>query len=172
MVARRDVLALPQRVVDELIAHARAVEPNEACGLVAGDLGRGRGTTFHPARNALGSPYRFDVHPEDLVRILDHIERAGLDLVAIFHSHPRSPAIPSALDRREARDPVPNLICGAGGDGPAVLRAWRIDGSDAVEIALRIEPDQQSEARLSSTRRSTGSRTRSMAHELSSLPDR
>ena len=135
VVPGRDVVALRQWVADELVAHALSVAPNEACGLIAGDRLGGFGTTFHPARNALASPYRFDLHPEDLVRILDDIERAGLDLVAIFHSHPRSRAVPSALDRREARYPVPYLIYGAGDAGQPLLRAWRIEGSE-VSVTL------------------------------------
>jgi proteasome lid subunit RPN8/RPN11 len=162
-------------VNNAILAHASAEAPNEACGLVAGQRGSNRGTVFHPARNELASPYRFDVHPADLVRILDDIDRAGHELVAIFHSHPCSAAAPSALDRREARYAVPHLIAGkeGGDDGPRTLRAWQIEGSSVQELEIRvIESDQQSVAWVSSTCRATGSRTMSTAHEPSSLPER
>ena len=167
--------SISSSVIDTILAHAWAESPNEACGLVAGERGSNRGTVFHAARNALASPYRFDVHPADLVRILDEIDRAGHELVAIFHSHPRSAAAPSALDRREARYAVPHLIAGieGGDDAPRTLRAWQIEGSSALELEVRvIETDQQSVARVSSTRRATGSSTISTAHEPSSLPER
>jgi [CysO sulfur-carrier protein]-S-L-cysteine hydrolase len=130
-------LTLPRSVVDALLEHARAEAPNEACGLLAGDAGRGTGSAFHPARNALASPYRFDVDPGDLVRVLDEIHGAGLDLVAIFHSHPRSPAVPSALDRREASYRVSQLIVSLQGDEPEV-RAWWLEDDGSRELRLLI----------------------------------
>ena len=91
-----------------MLAHARAELPNEACGLLSGSLADGAATAFHPARNAEASPLRYSVHPDDLVRIVFAIEDGGDDLVAIFHSHTRSPAIPSATDRRAAMYPTPS----------------------------------------------------------------
>jgi len=122
--------------------HARAELPNEACGLLSGSLEDGRATTFHPARNAEASPLRYNVHPEDLVRITFAIEDAGGELVAIFHSHTRSTAVPSATDRRSAMypDAVYLLASLADPDAPPAraLRAWRIHGGQAFEVELSI----------------------------------
>src|SRR3989442_15095228 len=98
-------VALSHAVAEQLMAHARAQLPNEACGLLAGSLASGRAITYHRARNAEASPLRYSVHPEDLVRITFAIEDAGQELVAIFHSHTHSPASPSATDRRAAMYP-------------------------------------------------------------------
>ena len=57
----------------------------------------GGATAYHPARNAEASPLRYTVHPDDLLRITLAIDDAGEDLLAIFHSHTRSPAVPSAV---------------------------------------------------------------------------
>ena len=88
-------LTLPAALAEEVMQHARADLPNEACGLLAGSVAAGLGRRFHPARNVEASPLRYNVHPEDLVRITFAIEDAGEELVAIFHSHTRSPAVPS-----------------------------------------------------------------------------
>lgn len=130
-------LWIPERVADELVAHARAVLPNEACGLLAGDPATGRATTYHPARNAHASPLRYDVHPEDLVRIVFAIEATGGELIAIFHSHTGTPAVPSAADLRGAAYPVFHLLAGMAGAEPE-LRAWRIESGGASEVPLRI----------------------------------
>lgn len=138
-----DGLRLPGRVADEMLSHARAELPNEACGLLAGDLASGRATAFHPARNAEASPLRYNVHPDDLVRIVLGIEDAGEDLVAIFHSHTRSPAVPSATDRRAAQYPDAFYVLAtlANADAPpaSALRAWRIIGGQSFEVPLRID---------------------------------
>ncbi len=135
-------LALPPSVADELMRHARAELPNEACGLLSGSLGNGLATRFHPARNVEASPLRYNVHPEDLVRITFAIEDAGEELVAIFHSHTRSPAVPSATDRSTAMYPDPFYVLASLSEPdvppPRALRAWRIYRGQAFEVPLTI----------------------------------
>ncbi len=135
-------LAVPRSVAEEMLAHARGELPNEACGLLAGSLADGATTAFHPARNAEASPLRYSVHPDDLVRIVFSIEDAGQDLVAIFHSHTRSPAVPSATDRRAAMYPDAFYVLATLADPDASpdrsLRAWRIHGGQAFEVPLTV----------------------------------
>jgi proteasome lid subunit RPN8/RPN11 len=134
---------MPPALADEVLAHARAELPNEACGLLSGSLADGRATRFHPARNVDASPLRYNVHPEDLVRITFAIEDDGEELVAIFHSHTRSAAVPSATDRRTAMYPDPFYLLAslAKPDAPpaSVLRAWRIVDGEAMEVPIHFE---------------------------------
>ena len=135
-------LLLPAALADELTLHARAELPNEACGLLSGSLATGRAIRFHPTRNAEASPLRYNVHPEDLVRITFAIEETGEELVAIFHSHTRSAAVPSATDRRTAMYPDPFYLLASLADPDApparALRAWKIHRGQAFEVPLTI----------------------------------
>jgi [CysO sulfur-carrier protein]-S-L-cysteine hydrolase len=135
-------LTLPQAVADQLLEYGRAELPNEACGLLSGSLATGLARHFHPARNVEASPLRYNVHPEDLVRITFEIEDAGEELVAIFHSHTRSAAIPSATDRRTAMYPDPFYLLASLADPDAppasALRAWRIYRGQTFEVPLTI----------------------------------
>ncbi len=136
-------LTIPRAVADALLKHARAELPNEACGLLAGSLTDGAAVAYYPARNSEASPLRYNVHPEDLVRIVFAIEEAGEDLVAIFHSHTRSPAVPSATDRRTAQYPgvfylLATLANSTAGPERA-LRAWRIHGGQTFEVRVTID---------------------------------
>ena len=133
---RPALLELSADLAGAVIDHARAELPNEACGLLAGAVDLA--TTFHPARNALGSPRRFDLHPEDLVRIMFEMEAAGDELVAIFHSHTRGPAVPSATDVRSAEYRVPYLIASLDAGAEPVLRAWWIASGEVAEIPVRV----------------------------------
>lgn len=136
-----DGLTVPLTLAEELLRHARAEIPNEACGLLAGDAETGIVTAYHPARNADASPYVYTVHPDDLVRIVLGIEDAGEDLVAIFHSHTHSPAVPSLTDRRQARYPAIYLLATLSDEDatPAEsLRAWRIEGGESREVPLEL----------------------------------
>lgn len=133
---------IPTGVAEEVLTHARLELPNEACGLLSGSLPDALVTRFHPARNEDASPLRYNVDPEDLVRITLAIEQAGEELVAIFHSHTRSAAVPSATDRRGAMfpDAFHMIATLARPDAPAAsaLRAWRIFRGQAFEVPLAI----------------------------------
>lgn len=136
-----DGLSMSLTLAEELLRHARAEVPNEACGLLAGELAAGTASAYHPARNADASSYVYTVHPDDLVRIVFGIEDAGQDLVAIFHSHTHTPAVPSPTDRRQARYPVVYLIATLSDPdaSPAeCLRAWRISDGESREVALEL----------------------------------
>ena len=72
--------------------HARAEEPNEACGLVA--FRDGTAERYLPAHNAAASPYRFELETDPQNWFL---EDEGYEL-AVFHSHLSSPPRPSRTD--------------------------------------------------------------------------
>src|SRR5215217_3790639 len=63
---------LPPSLVEAIVALARAEQPNEACGLIIGDrpaAAGGRALRFVPTRNKAASPLRYEIHPEDLLRL-------------------------------------------------------------------------------------------------------
>lgn len=136
-------LTITPAVAAQLMAHALAELPNEACALLSGSLSLHAATDVHPARNSEASPLRYNVDPEDLVRITYAIEDAGQDLVGIFHSHTRSPAVPSATDRRTAQYPdvfyVLATLADLSASPASALRAWRIHGGQSFEVPLSVE---------------------------------
>ncbi len=135
-------LIISSALAQQMVEHARSELPNEACGLLAGSLSEGRASAFHATRNAEASPLRYNVHPDDLVRVILAIEDGGEDLVAIFHSHTRSPAVPSATDRRTAQYPDAFYVLATLADPAAAvsdsLRAWRIRDGESTEVPIRI----------------------------------
>lgn len=166
-------LVISSALVDEVMAHARIELPNEACGLLSGR--RDRAAAFHAARNIEASPFGFEMDAGDLARILDGIERNGLELVAIFHSHPRSPAVPSTRDIGESRYPVIQLLVSLSAPGTVpreALRAWRITGGTCSEVPLLVEPGQQPLADRSTSEPARASMSSSTAHDPSSPPER
>ena len=135
-------LIISSALAQQMVEHARSELPNEACGLLAGSLSEGRASAFHATRNAEASSLRYNVHPDDLVRVIFGIEDDGEDLVAIFHSHTRSPAVPSATDRRTAQYPDAFYVLATLADPAAAvsdsLRAWRIRDGESTEVPIRI----------------------------------
>jgi [CysO sulfur-carrier protein]-S-L-cysteine hydrolase len=128
---------IAQDFLDEIVAHAREEAPNECCGLIAG--ADGRATRVHRARNEFSSPMRFNVHPQDLIRITTEIEDSGEELAGIYHSHPRSEAYPSQTDINLAANwPDPLwLICSLASSEP-VVRAFSISEGQVEEVELDV----------------------------------
>lgn len=128
-------MRISRKLIDDVIAHAREVAPNECCGLIGG--ADGRATTVYRARNEFESPLRYNVHPQDLLRITNEISARGEDLAAIYHSHTRSEAYPSQTDINLAAnwpDPV-YLICSLARPRPDV-RGFAIRDGAVEEVEL------------------------------------
>ena len=85
-------MVIPAEVRSALVEHAEAERPNEACGVVL--FRDGAAERYVPAENAAASPYRFEMRADPEVWFL---EDEGYEL-AVFHSHPASPARPSRTD--------------------------------------------------------------------------
>jgi proteasome lid subunit RPN8/RPN11 len=129
---------LPRALWRQMIEQARAEAPYEACGLVAGDA-QGRALRYHPMRNAAGRLDWFEPDPLELLRLTMALEDAGETLWGIYHSHPRSPARPSASDIAGAQYPDSLYLIGSLLD-PArpVIRAFRIVDGRVTEVRLEV----------------------------------
>jgi proteasome lid subunit RPN8/RPN11 len=79
--------------------------------------------------------------PEDQLKAFYWLEEHGLDLLAIFHSHPSGPSHPSATDLAEFAYPgVLYLIWSPGIHGPDwQLHAFRLEGR--TYTIIDIAPD-------------------------------
>lgn len=129
-------ISIPVTMKNEMIRHARAELPYEACGIIAGVSGEGA-TRFYPARNELQSETRYNIAPEDLYRILMELEDEGLDVWGIFHSHPATPAYPSATDLKQSNYPdTYYLIASFIDPGNPELRAFKIDEEEIEEVEM------------------------------------
>jgi proteasome lid subunit RPN8/RPN11 len=119
--------------IDEIIAHAREDAPDECCGLIAGRDGRSE--RVFRMNNAAHSPLRFEVAPLEVMKTLEAIDEAGLEVGGLYHSHTRTAPYPSQTDvtYAEAWPGTPWLIVGLA-NGDAEVRTYRIDGADISEL--------------------------------------
>lgn len=129
------MLRIPNSFVEAIVEQARAEYPNEACGLLAGS--DGGATKRFPMTNAERSPVIYRMEPAEQLRVFREIEQEGLDLVAIYHSHTRSPAYPSATDVSLAYYPEAVYLIVSLADPQAPdLRGFRIVDGKVSEVEL------------------------------------
>jgi proteasome lid subunit RPN8/RPN11 len=124
---------ISRALFDDVIAHARADAPNECCGYM-----RLKDMTVDEvfrADNLRKSPYGYEIDPKSLLAA-NELDDAGFN-VAIYHSHPRSPAEPSQTDINLAHYPhwlyvIVSLA------GEPEMRAWRIADGRVEEEPVEI----------------------------------
>jgi [CysO sulfur-carrier protein]-S-L-cysteine hydrolase len=133
--------ALTAGLVQAIVDQARAEDPNEACGLIVGDRPAaegGRALRYEPTRNKAASPYRYEIHPDDLYRISVAVDDADEVIWGIVHSHTHTPAVPSPTDIGLALYPdALYLLVSMREDEPS-LRAWRIVDDAVHEVGLDV----------------------------------
>lgn len=96
------MLTLRRSVYEEMLAHAVAELPNEACGLFAVPLNGEEVSVFFPMRNAAASEKVYEFDPKEFMEVEDRAERSGLSVIGVMHSHTQTTAYPSPTDVREA----------------------------------------------------------------------
>lgn len=126
-------MQISQAQLDDVIAHAQADAPNECCGYMS--LKDGTVQQVHRAENLRNSPYGYEIDPRSLLAAND-LDDDGFG-VAIYHSHPRSPAEPSQTDINLALYPHwLYVIVSLAGDPE--LRAWRIADGRVEEEPVEV----------------------------------
>jgi proteasome lid subunit RPN8/RPN11 len=141
-------VSLPAPIVQQLIDHARAEEPNEACGVIIGDryaADGGHGLRFESTRNKAASPYLYEIHPDDLLRLTIDTDDSDQVFWAIVHSHTHTPARPSSTDIRQAFYPDALYILvslspeeAEVSTGAPSVRAWRILDGEVFEVEVQV----------------------------------
>jgi proteasome lid subunit RPN8/RPN11 len=131
-------LTVAPGVIDAMVAHARFTLPEEACGLLAGPA-PGEVAMAYCLTNRDRSAYRFTLDPTEHFRAMQHAARRGWSVLGVFHSHPASPASPSATDVACALDPEwVYVVVGLADPERPEVRAFDIRAGAVTE--RRIDP--------------------------------
>ena len=134
-------LCLTSGVYLALVQHLNAVYPYEGCGLLAGSWSETTAVSLYAIENIASNPRRqFLMSPQSQLAAFLEIEAAGLDLLAIYHSHPHGPETPSATDMAQAYYPeLIQVIVSLASPDP-VLRAFWLTPTQYREIQLLVAP--------------------------------
>lgn len=120
---------------ERIVAHARRELPRECCGLIGGAAGNA--SELHELTNLEAGVDRYLIDDAEVYRIYREWDDRGFEIVAIYHSHPTSPAHPSATDVSLAFwSEATYLICSLEDPEAPSLRAFRIVDERISEIPI------------------------------------
>ena len=131
-------LRLPQTLVNNILAQAQQSPEAEVCGLIAGR--NDQASNHYPIHNQATQPgIRYAMDPQQQISALRQIREANEELIAIYHSHPHTPAQPSATDIAEANYPdAAYLIISLNTKGVLELSAFNIKASTVSNLDLEL----------------------------------
>ena len=115
-----------------MIEHARREDPVECCGILGGS-----DETVQKSfeiKNVESSSVQFLMDPQEQLHTFEVMENSSMEMVAIYHSHPRTIPFPSETDVEKTFDPemLSIIISLKEKEGP-VVRAFRI-GREAIYL--------------------------------------
>ena len=117
--------------------HLKDTLPFEGCGLLAGTGEAVKKVYF--VKNILASSSAFEMDPEEQLEAMLDSEERGLDMLAIFHSHPSGPETPSSRDISSAYYPdAATVIVSFENAAETIARAFRIRDNEMREIPLIV----------------------------------
>lgn len=117
-----------------MLRHIHRALPEEACGFLAGN-----GSDVNaviPVTNQLHSAVRFQMEPMEQYRAMQWIDQNDLEILAIFHSHPSGPPVPSATDLAEHAYPEALCLIWSPAGSRARLRCFRIGRGQFEELSI------------------------------------
>jgi proteasome lid subunit RPN8/RPN11 len=127
-------LKIQLHVLAGITGHARDAAPLECCGLLAGknDLI----DEYIRTDNVRASEVEYQVDPVEHIAAMKSLRVRGRVILGAYHSHPRTPAVPSATDLAEAHDATLLYVIVSLRDERPDIRAYRLQGGTFVEFTF------------------------------------
>jgi proteasome lid subunit RPN8/RPN11 len=133
------MLTISGALLDQVIAHARADHPDEACGVIAGPADSDRPERFIAMTNAERSPtfYRFDSMEQ--LRVWREMDDRDEAPVVIYHSHTATQAYPSRTDISYASEPDAHYLLVSTREADQIeARSFRIVDGEVTEEEIQL----------------------------------
>lgn len=123
------MIRIPQAIQDDMIAHAKEGFPLEVCGILGG-TGESISAIYRMT-NTDASNEHFMMDPKEQFAVVKDLRAKGLAMLAIYHSHPETPARPSEEDIKLALTPeVSYVIISLADAAVPVINSYKISSGD------------------------------------------
>ncbi len=130
-------LQIPKNTFYEMMDQAKAETPIEACGILAGKDGTVE--KLYKMTNVDNSSTHFMMQPEEQFAVMKDMRAAGLEMLAVYHSHPTSPARLSPEDIRLAFTPgvIYVILSLQEADNP-MIKGFNIENDTVTQVPVKI----------------------------------
>jgi proteasome lid subunit RPN8/RPN11 len=138
------MLRLGQKDYEAIRAHGEETYPHECCGVLLGhatDDGNAVSETVRAGNTRTDSAHnRYNISPQELVKIQRQAREKELDIVGFYHSHPDHPARWSPTDFAEAHWLGCSYVITSTDKGKAVLtNSFLLTGSSEEDKKFEDE---------------------------------
>jgi [CysO sulfur-carrier protein]-S-L-cysteine hydrolase len=134
-----DSVRVREKILEEMLLHARREPRTESCGLLAGR--DGLINEIFPATNALASATAYEIAPRELFALFRTLREKGLTHLGQYHSHLASDNFPSPSDIEQAGYPdQAYFIVSLRADAVKPVRAFSIRDGLVRELEIDVTP--------------------------------
>ncbi|HFQ80062.1 MAG TPA: M67 family peptidase [Desulfobacterales bacterium] len=130
------ILQIEEQILTAILEHGRREEPNEACGYLAARDGVIK--RHIELTNIDAAPEHYSMDPAEQFAAIRQIREEGLQLAAVYHTHPESPARPSVEDIRLAHDSQIIYVIASLMAGVEPVRAFKIKDGEVTVVPLQV----------------------------------
>jgi len=135
-------LEISADIFKQMVAQAKAQAPVEACGILAGRDNKVE--KLYEMTNVDNSSDHFMMEPAEQFKVVKDIRSAALEMLAIYHSHPETPARPSAEDIRLALTPdVIYVIVSLQNSNRPAVNGFLIQDSNVTKVPVKIVKEKK-----------------------------
>lgn len=128
------------RIIEEIMLHAKREAPVEACGYLANK--DGIIVRHYELTNMDQSNEHFSFDPKEQFAAVRDARTNGLEICAVYHSHPHTPARPSQEDIKLAFDPELSYVIVSLADCREDVKSFRIRNTKVEPENLEIVDDE------------------------------
>lgn len=138
-------IVLDARQAAAIRRHGEADYPAEACGLIGGEIDGDRKVVLQlvPLTNQRtdSARNRYLIDPESFRRAQERLDRDGIEVLGVYHSHPDHPPAPSVFDREHAWPWLSYVIVGVRAGRADEMKSWVLadDRGSFDEESITIE---------------------------------
>jgi proteasome lid subunit RPN8/RPN11 len=131
------MIEIPGAIHDDMITHAKVGFPLEVCGILGGE-----GQTvsaIYRMTNTDASNEHFMMDPKEQFTVVKDLRAKGLSMLAIYHSHPETPARPSEEDIRLALTPdISYLIISLADIDNPEIKSYKINAGIVLIEPIKV----------------------------------
>lgn len=132
-------LLISDKILSDIFSHCKECYPYEACGILAGKSGVVK--KIYKMNNIEKSSVSYMMDSKEQFTVMKEIREQGLEMTAIYHSHPTSAAYPSFKDIQLSFYPDSFYLIVGFVNEDLEVRAFEIKEGKVKEVQIKTISD-------------------------------